>query len=236
VAAHPNIKAAISFHSYGELILYPYGYTYDAKTSDMTADDHATFLALSRQMAGMNGYTAQQASALYITSGDAGDWLFGKQGVFAVTFEMFPVSGAPAFYPPASVIDRETQRNLPAVVYMARMADAPRKAAGLGPGDITPPAVTLIVDAPAAPRVGDAITLSATANDNVGVTLVAWQVDGATIGLDRTPPFEMVWSPMGSGLKQITALAFDGGGNAGASSALSVEIQRLPIYLPVVVR
>ena len=27
--AHPNVKTGISYHSYGNLILYPYGYTYD---------------------------------------------------------------------------------------------------------------------------------------------------------------------------------------------------------------
>ena len=35
VLAHPDITASISFHTYSELILWPYGYTYDATPADM---------------------------------------------------------------------------------------------------------------------------------------------------------------------------------------------------------
>ena len=27
--AHPNVTTGISYHTYGDLILYPYGYTYE---------------------------------------------------------------------------------------------------------------------------------------------------------------------------------------------------------------
>ena len=33
--AHPNVLTGISYHTYGELILYPYGYTYDDLPPDM---------------------------------------------------------------------------------------------------------------------------------------------------------------------------------------------------------
>ena len=130
VLAHPDITAAISFHTYGELILYPYGYTYDDLPPDMDADDLAAFVALAGRMADTNGYTPQQASDLYPTSGDTVDWLYGARRIFGFTFEMYPSSYYPGFYPPGSMIERETRRNDAAVTYLTAVADNPRKVVG----------------------------------------------------------------------------------------------------------
>ena len=111
VLAHGNITAAITFHTYAELILYPYGYTYDDLPVDMTLDDLTTFRKLASDMAATNGYIPQQASDLYATSGDTVDWLYGAQGIFGFTFEMYPRYSNPGFYPPGDAIERETRRN-----------------------------------------------------------------------------------------------------------------------------
>jgi carboxypeptidase T len=129
VEAHPDITAAITFHTYAELILYPYGYTYDDLPPDMPLDDLRTFRKLANDMAATNGYAPQQASDLYTTSGDTVDWLYGARGIFGFTFEMYP-KGDPGFYPPGSVIDRETRRNDAAVIYLTSVADNPRKVIG----------------------------------------------------------------------------------------------------------
>ena len=126
VLAHPDITAAITFHTYAELILYPYGYTYDDLPADMTPDDLMVFRKLAGDMAATNGYIPQQASDLYTTSGDTVDWLYGERGIFGFTFEMYP-KGYPGFYPPGSVIERETRRNDAAVIYLTAVADNPRK-------------------------------------------------------------------------------------------------------------
>jgi len=73
-----------------ELILYPYGYTKTAQTSDMTVDDHAVFVAMAQAMAHMNGYTAKQSSHLYVTDGDEIDWLYHQYRIFSFTFELYP--------------------------------------------------------------------------------------------------------------------------------------------------
>ena len=132
VVAHPDITAAISFHTYAELILYPYGYTYEDQPADMTLDDLLTFRKLSGDMAASNGYIAQQASDLYTTSGDTVDWLYGAEGIFGFTFEMYPRYSNPGFYPPGDVIERETRRNTAAVTYLAGVADNPRQGDWLG--------------------------------------------------------------------------------------------------------
>lgn len=223
VLAHPDITAAISFHTYGELILYPYGYTYDDLPADMDPDDRQAFVALAGQMAATNGYRPQQASDLYITSGDTVDWLYGERGIFGFTFEMYPTSFLPGFYPPGEIIPRETARNFPAVIALTAVADNPRKIIGLG-GDATPPTVALTLQPSVPWLVGTPVTLTATANDDEGVTLVAWQANGVTIAMDRTPPFEMTWAPDEPGPYRLAALAFDGGGNAAVSEARNVAV------------
>ena len=235
VVAHPDITAAISFHTYSELILYPYGYTDVDQPPDMDVDDLRTFRALAGHMAGTNGYTPQQASDLYTTSGDTVDWLYGAQGIFGFTFEMYPRGAPPGFYPPGDVIERETRRNTAAVTYLAGAADNPRKAIGVG-GDATLPEVTLEITPPAPWLVGAPLTLTATATDDVGVTLVAWQVDGETVAMDTTAPFSTTWTPSAPGQHIVQALAFDAGANEAASEPVMAMVQTpQKTYLPLLV-
>lgn len=125
-----QIRSSITFHTFSELILYPYGYTYTDVPSDMTADDQAVFKTWAQTMAKSNKYTPQQASDLYIADGDMTDWAYGTQKIFAFTFEMFPKSQFPGFYPPDELIARETARNKEAALYLAEQADCPYRAIG----------------------------------------------------------------------------------------------------------
>jgi len=126
-----QIKAAMDFHTYSELVLWPFGYTNSATTTGMSVDQNNTFATLGRQMAATNRYTPEQSSALYITDGDLLDWLWGAHKIFAYTFEMYPTSSsAGGFYPPASVITRETTRNREAALLLAEAADCPYKVIG----------------------------------------------------------------------------------------------------------
>ena len=112
-----QIKANIDFHTYSELVLWPFGYTYSNTTTGMTADQYNTFATLGRQMANTNGYTPEQASDLYITDGSSIDWMWGVHRIWAYTFEMYPGSAwGGGFYPPDEVIGRETARNKDAVL------------------------------------------------------------------------------------------------------------------------
>jgi hypothetical protein len=126
-----QIKAAMDFHTYSELVLWPFGHTTAKTTTGMNADQNNAFATLGRQMAATNRYTPEQSSALYITDGDLLDWLWGTHKIFAYTFEMYPTSSsAGGFYPPASVITRETSRNKEAALLLAEAADCPYKVIG----------------------------------------------------------------------------------------------------------
>jgi len=111
-----QIAVALSFHTYGELVLWPYGYTYEDVPEDMRPDDHAVLEAMGRAMAQLNGYYPEQASDLYLISGGFDDWAYGVHGIFAYTFEMY--GGAYGFYPPSSLIGQTTSINRAAVLYL----------------------------------------------------------------------------------------------------------------------
>jgi carboxypeptidase T len=126
-----QIKASMDFHTYSELVLWPFGHTSANTTTGMNADQNSTFSTLGRQMAATNGYTPEQSSDLYVTDGDLLDWLWGTHKIFAYTFEMYPTGSAGGgFYPPASVITRETTRNKSAALLLAENADCPYKVIG----------------------------------------------------------------------------------------------------------
>lgn len=117
-----QIKTSISFHSYSELILYPYGYTSKELPPDMSKEDFNTFKNMAKTMAATNGYTPKKSSDLYVASGDYVDWAYGQHKIFAFTFEMFPKGQFPGFYPPVEAIKRETERNKEASLYIAEQA------------------------------------------------------------------------------------------------------------------
>jgi carboxypeptidase T len=126
-----QIKAAIDFHTYSELVLWPFGFTSDETGPGMTQDDHDTFATIGKKMAAENGYTPEQSSELYVTDGAIDDYLWGDQKIFAYTFEMYPSSaGGDGFYPKDTVIPKETARNREPVLQLLETADCPYRAIG----------------------------------------------------------------------------------------------------------
>jgi murein tripeptide amidase MpaA len=115
----------ISLHSYAEMVLWPWGYT------DSPSPNAAGLARLGRRMAAMNGYYAGQAVTLYPTSGTTDDWSYATLGIPSYTFEIGPTFGqCGGFMPPASCLDDASgggfwQRNMPALLYAARVARAP---------------------------------------------------------------------------------------------------------------
>ncbi|MBL1081239.1 zinc carboxypeptidase [Streptomyces actinomycinicus] len=131
VGGKQQIKAGIDFHTYSELVLWPFGWTYDDTATGMTADDAAAFKAVGQKMAASNGYTPEQSSDLYITDGSIDDYLWGVHKIFDYTFEMYPTSAwNGGFYPPDEVIERETSRNKDAVLQLLENADCMYRSIG----------------------------------------------------------------------------------------------------------
>jgi len=108
-----DIFASISYHTHGELVLIPWGYTYDDPPDDpyITQVGQQIAAQITRQ-SGSGTYTPQQGAVLYPTTGDTDDWAYGYahyvQGrpTFAYTVE-----ACSSFHPPASVLDQVVAEN-----------------------------------------------------------------------------------------------------------------------------
>ena len=88
--------------------------------------------------------------------------------------------------------------------------------------DVTAPAV--VVTAPAAGQtVSGAVSLGATATDEVGVTSVEYRVDGALIATATGPSFAATWDSwtVANGSHSVTAKAIDAANNSATSAAVS---------------
>jgi hypothetical protein len=131
IGGRQRITASISFHTYGELVMWPYGYTFTDVPPDMTQDDHNAFVKIGQKVAAdtcLQGdcYTPQQASDLYITDGDSIDWQYGVHHIYALVIEMYGND----FYVPDSVIQTQVKRLHGGVLYVTKIAKCPLKVIG----------------------------------------------------------------------------------------------------------
>ena len=127
-----QIRAHITLHTNGQLILWPYGYT-RTDLPDMTSLDFATFVTMGKTMASLNGYKAEQSSDLYITDGDQIDWMYGAHRIFSFTWELYPPETATVWgdhYPADENIAPQTVRNRKALLYFIDIAGCPYRAVG----------------------------------------------------------------------------------------------------------
>ncbi len=120
IGGRQQIRTYVTFHETGRLVMWPYGYTYSDVPADMTRADHDALATIGRRMGALNGYRPQQASDLYITSGTARDFAYGKYRIYAYTFEL-----SNGDYMDDSKIASETGRNKSAMLYLMERAWCP---------------------------------------------------------------------------------------------------------------
>jgi len=98
----------ITFHSYSELILYPYSYAYEAH-----ARDEKLLAQLAGEMAKFNGYTPEKSSDLYPSMGDTDDFMYGACGSLSFTIEL-----ASSFIPADSEVPKICADNVKACLHL----------------------------------------------------------------------------------------------------------------------
>lgn len=119
-----NISAAISFHTYGEDVMWPWGYSYDV------APDNTYLTSVGQQIAsritvqgGGGTYNPHQSVGLYPTVGDTIDFAYGYghyvqgRATFAYTIE-----ACNEFHPPASDLDQVCYQNCKGALYLLQEA------------------------------------------------------------------------------------------------------------------
>jgi len=122
--AQHHFLSLISYHSYGGVILYPWGYTFQSPDQDALLKDLAS--NMSQQMQTVNGtfYSFGQASgSLYTTNGDTTDWSFGIYGIPSFTIELPPPSSQLGeFFNAEEDIQPIFQENLKAALFLIEWA------------------------------------------------------------------------------------------------------------------
>jgi carboxypeptidase T len=118
--ARELFRGVITYHSYSQLILYPWGYT-DQSITDPGDLNQMVTLADQMQglMQGVHGkvYTPQQSSQLYPTAGDTTDWTYGIYGIPSFTVELRPATfEMGGFILPADQIKPTWEENRPAAL------------------------------------------------------------------------------------------------------------------------
>ena len=99
-----NFKIALNNHTYGNLLLYPYGYDFN-----QTTDDDDIFQFISSALVSENNYDNIISADLYPAAGDSDDFMYGmlnteNNQVREKIFAMTPEIGS-SFWPQASTIE-----------------------------------------------------------------------------------------------------------------------------------
>ncbi len=109
-----NIKACFNYHTYGNYLIYPYGYLSQENSDSVIYRDWAY------DMTSTNRYTngTDQQTVNYSTRGNSDDYMFGDT-TKPRTFAMTPEAGPSSFWPPSSQIVSIAAENLAANKYLA---------------------------------------------------------------------------------------------------------------------
>jgi len=124
-----QFRMANNYHSYGNLLIFPWGFI-----ANFFTPDHSTYVAWGQDMTQFNNYvegTANQTVG-YLVNGEANDWFYGEQiqkgKVFGFTTEVG--TGSDGFWPSQSRIIPLADEN----VY-------PNLVLAAGVSEVTPPVI-----------------------------------------------------------------------------------------------
>jgi hypothetical protein len=121
-----DICASISWHTFSELVMWPWGYSTNAKTPD---DEYMAYVGTQiasriTNQDGSGNYTPTQSSGLYPTTGDTTDWAYGYghyiQG--RPTFS-YTIEACSSFHPSESYLDQICRENFDGALYLLQEAE-----------------------------------------------------------------------------------------------------------------
>lgn len=120
-----DFRAVLSFHSYSQVILYPWAY------ADLPCPDDAAFDGLARTMSGLMaahrgtvyGYGRSAGGIGYTSNGETCDWTYAAAGVPSFTVELPPEDADEGgFFNDEAEIEAIFRENLPALLFLAGQA------------------------------------------------------------------------------------------------------------------
>lgn len=120
VDAH-RIRVALNYHSFSNVLIYPWSFERDLYTPDSAA-----FADQGRLLTAANGYRAGTTNQTlgYITNGSSDDWMYGAAGARPPVFAYTPEVGSPqdGFWPDPSRLVPLAEENLAANRLAMRIA------------------------------------------------------------------------------------------------------------------
>ena len=115
-----DFRALVSYHSFSQVILYPWSYT--DLPSDRDAELRDIAVEMSDRIKAVNGRLykpGQSGKDLYLSNGDTTDWTFGLSGIPSYTIELPPIDELlGGFFNREEDIAPIFQENLPALIYL----------------------------------------------------------------------------------------------------------------------
>jgi carboxypeptidase T len=236
----------IDLHSYGELVLWPWGFTANLPPNS------TALRTLGRKFAWFNEYSPEQSIGLYPTDGATDDFAYGDLGVAGYTFEL-----GTAFFQSCSIFESTIlPDNLPALLYAAKVARTPYQTPA-GPDSL------LVNVSPASVLSGSDATLTATIDDTryangesiqsiaaaeYYVDIPPWVTGATPIAFDMAPvdgsfdeTTEVVsasfdTSGLGAGRHILFVRGRDAAGSWGPFSATFLRVFENPNFLPLLMR
>ena len=105
-----QFKITLNYHSYGNLLIYPWGY------SDLVTDEYDTFSSFAESMTRENDFFAGTGTQTvgYAVNGNSDDWMYGETDSKPAIYSMTPEIGDGnfGFWPPQIDIDRLNKSTL----------------------------------------------------------------------------------------------------------------------------
>jgi carboxypeptidase T len=124
LVARELFAGVLTYHSYSQLILFPWGYTSKPivdPADHREMEDLATDMQRLIREVHSEKYTVEQSSQLYPTAGDTTDWTYGEYDIPSFTIELRPDTQAEGgFILPPSQIQPTWEENRPAALQFIR--------------------------------------------------------------------------------------------------------------------
>ncbi|HEK85725.1 MAG TPA: hypothetical protein ENO29_05165 [Candidatus Aminicenantes bacterium] len=119
-----HFSAAISYHSFSQSILYPWGYAnLPAEKEDLFQQLASTMADLIYRVNGRRYEVGRASASLYLTNGNFTDWAYGFFQIPAFTIELPPIDLLQGgFFNSQEDIENIFKENLPAALFLAEWA------------------------------------------------------------------------------------------------------------------
>ena len=121
-----NITTGFSLHSYGEQVMYPWGYKAQGSPDSLLYDSKGAHMAGMMQRIGGGTYTPGQShSNPYPTSGNTRDWVYGyNKWVAGLSALFYGAEIGTSFYQSQSQLDFISRQVFKAAEYLAGFSDS----------------------------------------------------------------------------------------------------------------